>query len=578
MSFNLQRTFEDLLKPPTHLQKLIDQACSVDRTRPDLSLNLEICDYVNRKKANNPHEAVFSLLPYINSRIPKQALIALNLLDNLVKNCGHAVHYQIASKDFLNQLVRRFPEFQPSTSNPVQQKILEMLQEWRFSLCENSRYKEDLTKIKDMCNLLQRKHWRLPKPSSNNTAVILGPQNTIRSQSELENEDLEAMQAKLQELLRRATPHDLREANKLVKIITGYERSSNKYDYDKQFSDELDALETKVELLKEMISVLEVGEYLDETGMSLLSACISNVNKIRQLTANYKDALETLEVDGTQEDSEEYCKFSSTTISSHPPQPYFFYFYLNCLAILYYPSKYLLLTSQNIYHSIAHLYNRLHNLHSSLIEVIQANNDLENGIKPVFKESDDSDQFLIQLGDNDDDLNSNQNGNADLISSPSNQNEKKNPLNDLLGLDFNTNPVVSTINKANSQPFNLQPTNAPMWNQSGSLQNLSGMTSTPTPSQTQQMPSTSTSTSAFNHPAPTPATSLYAPKAQKAPAKPKDLFDFSDMMNTSVLSAKSAPSSQPKQPSTNLQATNQTHQNASSLNTSNQDTDSLIDL
>ncbi|OMJ16006.1 putative ADP-ribosylation factor-binding protein [Smittium culicis] len=528
MSFNLQRTFEDLLKPPTHLQKLIDQACSVDRTRPDLSLNLEICDYVNRKKANNPHEAVFSLLPYINSRIPKQALIALNLLDNLVKNCGHAVHYQIASKDFLNQLVRRFPEFQPSTSNPVQQKILEMLQEWRFSLCENSRYKEDLTKIKDMCNLLQRKHWRLPKPSSNNTAVILGPQNTIRSQSELENEDLEAMQAKLQELLRRATPHDLREANKLVKIITGYERSSNKYDYDKQFSDELDALETKVELLKEMISVLEVGEYLDETGMSLLSACISNVNKIRQLTANYKDALETLEVDGTQEDSEEYCK--------------------------------------------------LHNLHSSLIEVIQANNDLENGIKPVFKESDDSDQFLIQLGDNDDDLNSNQNGNADLISSPSNQNEKKNPLNDLLGLDFNTNPVVSTINKANSQPFNLQPTNAPMWNQSGSLQNLSGMTSTPTPSQTQQMPSTSTSTSAFNHPAPTPATSVYAPKAQKAPAKPKDLFDFSDMMNTSVLSAKSAPSSQPKQPSTNLQATNQTHQSANSLNTSNQDTDSLIDL
>ncbi|OMJ10240.1 hypothetical protein AYI69_g10324, partial [Smittium culicis] len=226
------------------------------------------------------------------------------------------------------------------------------------------------------------------------------------------------------------------------------------------------------------------------------------------------------------------------------------------------------------------LYNRLHNLHSSLIEVIQANNDLENGIKPIFKETDDSDQFLIQLGDNDDGLNASQNGNTSFISSPSSQNEKKNPLNDLLGLDFNTNPALPTINKANSQPFNLQPTNGPMWNQSGSLQNLSGMTSTPTPSQTQQVPSASTS--AFNHPAPAlapaPTNNVYAPTAQKAPAKPKDLFDFSDMMNTSVLSAKSAPPSQPKQPATNSQATTQTHQNATALNSSNQESDSLIDL
>ena len=32
------------------------------------------------------------------------------LLDNCVKNCGYPFHLQIATKEFLNELVRKFPE------------------------------------------------------------------------------------------------------------------------------------------------------------------------------------------------------------------------------------------------------------------------------------------------------------------------------------------------------------------------------------------------------------------------------------------------------------------------------------
>ncbi|PVU99701.1 hypothetical protein BB560_005462 [Smittium megazygosporum] len=399
MSFNLQQALDDLLKPPTKLQSMIDQACSLDRTRQDLALNLEICDYVNQKKANNPHEAVFSLLPYINSKSQKQALLALGLLDNLVKNCGHAVHFQIASKDFLNSLVRKFPEFQP---------------EWRYTLCENSRYKEDLVKIKDMCNLLKRKRWRFPEYCSDNSAIILGPQNTVKSQQELENEDLEAMQAKLQELLRRATPHDLREANKLMKIITGYERTSKKFDYDKQFSDELDSLETKAELLKDIIQNMDPYERLDETGQELASACVSNINKISKLTDEYKLALEDLDLDESNNDSEEY-----------------------------------------------HIYTRLNTLHSLLVEVIKAVNDIGNGIPPSFTENVQS-ESLIMLGDDEDDgassniASSSMQNTPDLLSQNPSEAKTKNVKADLLGLDFmdatsSASPILAPL-KSSSNP------------------------------------------------------------------------------------------------------------------------------
>ncbi|OLY78318.1 putative ADP-ribosylation factor-binding protein [Smittium mucronatum] len=355
-----------------------------------------------------------------------------------------------------------------------------MLQDWRYSLCENSRYKDDLTKIVDMVNLLKRKHWRLPKPSNDNTAIMLGPQNTVKSQSELESEDLEAMQAKLQELLRRATPHDLREANKLMKIITGYERTSNKYDYDKQFSDELDGLETKVELLKDMISVLESGDRLDETGMEIMSVCISNVNKIRQLTADYKEALDNLEVDDSQQDSEEY-----------------------------------------------YIYNRLFNLHSALVEVIQANNDLENGILPVFSTVDESDQFLIQLGDDNEHSATHHDAESTATPTASVVPEKKSVTSDLLGLDFSNTAAAPTINKPIIQPTNTVPTNGATWNQPGNYQNFRGMSNTPLassafPPQNFLIPS---------------STSSSTQTSKKEPVK--DLFDFSDMMNSSILAGKS---------------------------------------
>lgn len=104
-------------------------------------MNIELGELIVKKKANrcvrprlaqttliacSAREACHSLLTYINSRNPNQCLLALNTLDFLVKNCGYPIHLQISTKEFLNELVRRFPERPPMVTGRVMGRILEV--------------------------------------------------------------------------------------------------------------------------------------------------------------------------------------------------------------------------------------------------------------------------------------------------------------------------------------------------------------------------------------------------------------------------------------------------------------------
>lgn len=79
------------------------------------------------------------------------------LLDILVKNCGYPFHLQISTKEFLNELVRRFPERPPTFPPPPMKKILELVHEWKNTICVTSKHKEDLVHIRDMHRLLSYK-------------------------------------------------------------------------------------------------------------------------------------------------------------------------------------------------------------------------------------------------------------------------------------------------------------------------------------------------------------------------------------------------------------------------------------
>ncbi|OAF99652.1 VHS-domain-containing protein [Paraphaeosphaeria sporulosa] len=248
--------------PTSQLQRFILNACDPQNFEPNLALNLEISDLINTKKGSTPREAAVTIVHYVNHRNQNVALLALNLLDICVKNCGYPFHLQISTKEFLNELVRRFPERPPVHPTRVQNRILELIEEWRQTICQTSRYKEDLGFIRDMHRLLSYKGYVFPEVRREDAAV-LNPSDNLRSAEEMEEEEREAQSAKLQELIRRGGPQDLQEANKLMKVMAGYD-TRNKTDWRAKAAEEVSRIQQKAKILEEMLQGYKPGDEIKE--------------------------------------------------------------------------------------------------------------------------------------------------------------------------------------------------------------------------------------------------------------------------------------------------------------------------
>ncbi|KAK9247226.1 VHS domain-containing protein [Lipomyces tetrasporus] len=246
--------------PPerSRLSRLIDRACDPSHIEPNLSLNIEIADAINEKKGNSAREAASQIVKLINSRSSAISILALALLDICVKNCGYPFHLQISRKEFLNELVRKFPERPPIRYTRTQQLILEAIEEWRETICQTSRYKEDLGYIRDMHRLLSYKGYTFPEINRDDAAV-LNPSDNIKSAEELEEEERDAQSAKLQELIRRGTPADLLEANQLMKVMAGYD-TEHRTDYRAKVAEDLAKIQRKAKLLDEMLDGVKNGD------------------------------------------------------------------------------------------------------------------------------------------------------------------------------------------------------------------------------------------------------------------------------------------------------------------------------
>ncbi|TKA79305.1 hypothetical protein B0A49_01535 [Cryomyces minteri] len=278
----------------TPLQRYIQNACDPQNFEPNLALDLEIADLINAKKGNAPREAAVAIVNYINHRNPNVSLLALSLLDICVKNCGYPFHLQISTKDFLNELVRRFPERPPIRATRVQNKILELIEEWRQTICKTSKYKEDLGFIRDMHRLLSYKGYVFPEVKREDAAV-LNPSDNLRSAEEMEEEERAAQSAKLQELIRRGGPHDLQEANKLMKVMAGYD-TRHKTDYRAKAAEEVGKIQQKAKILEDMLQRHQSGDEIKEGDVfeELANALASAQPKIQKMCEEELDDTEAV--------------------------------------------------------------------------------------------------------------------------------------------------------------------------------------------------------------------------------------------------------------------------------------------
>lgn len=278
----------------TPLQRYIQNAVDPQNYEPNLALDLEISDLINSKKGNAPREAAVAIVNYINHRNANVSLLALALLDICVKNCGYPFHLQISTKEFLNELVRRFPERPPIRPSRVQLKILEAIEEWRQTICQTSRYKEDLGFIRDMHRLLSYKGYMFPEVRREDAAV-LNPSDNLQSADEMEEEEKAAQSAKLQELIRRGGPEDLQEANRLMKVMAGYD-TKHKTDYRAKAAEEVGKIQQKARLLEERLQNFKAGDVVAEGDIfeELANALQSAQPKIQRMCEEESDDQEAV--------------------------------------------------------------------------------------------------------------------------------------------------------------------------------------------------------------------------------------------------------------------------------------------
>lgn len=257
------------------LIRKIQRACKMTLPEPDIALNLDVADYINEKQGATAFDAASTIVKLINSRDTHTAVFALSLLDVLVKNCGYPVHLQISRKEFLNELVKRFPEHPPLRYSKVQRLILTAIEEWYQTICKHSPYKDDLTYIRDMRRLLKYKGYILPKIQAEDLAVMR-PTDQLKSVSEIQKEQEIAQAAKLEELIRSGKPDDLREANKLMKVMAGF-KEDNIVNAKQAINAELNKLKRKADLLNEMLNTsndteLQNNETIEELYSALKTA------------------------------------------------------------------------------------------------------------------------------------------------------------------------------------------------------------------------------------------------------------------------------------------------------------------
>lgn len=106
----------------------------------------------------------------------------------------------------------------------------------------------------------------------------------------MEEEEKAAQSAKLQELIRRGGPEDLQEANRLMKIMAGYD-TRQKTDYRAKAAEEVGKVQQKARLLEERLEEFKPGDTMTEGDVyeELASALQSAHPKIQKMCEEESD-------------------------------------------------------------------------------------------------------------------------------------------------------------------------------------------------------------------------------------------------------------------------------------------------
>ncbi|KMT06604.1 hypothetical protein BVRB_7g157720 [Beta vulgaris subsp. vulgaris] len=146
----------------------VDKATSELLVAPDWTMNIEICDFCN---SNHwlAKDVVKEVKRRLQTKNPKVQLLSLTLLETMVKNCGEYIHYHIAERKVLDEMIKLVKK---KADMHVRDKILVLLDSWQEAFGgPGGKYSQYFW----ACDELRRSGVNFPQRSPRSAPVITPP-------------------------------------------------------------------------------------------------------------------------------------------------------------------------------------------------------------------------------------------------------------------------------------------------------------------------------------------------------------------------------------------------------------------
>uniref|UniRef100_H2ZE20 Hepatocyte growth factor-regulated tyrosine kinase substrate n=1 Tax=Ciona savignyi TaxID=51511 RepID=H2ZE20_CIOSA len=115
-----------------------DKATSNLLLEPDLDSMLQLCDMIRGGDVKAKEAAAVMKMRVIEETNPHVQLFAVHVLDTAMKNCGEAIHSEMLTDKYLEQLKELVRN---SKADAVKNKLLDMIQGWAVASQHNSDFK-----------------------------------------------------------------------------------------------------------------------------------------------------------------------------------------------------------------------------------------------------------------------------------------------------------------------------------------------------------------------------------------------------------------------------------------------------
>lgn len=153
--FHDTSTLSTMFRAPNPFEELVNKATDENLTTENWELNLELCDRLASNDESDARKCMAAIQKRVVHRNANVQLYAITLTDTLSKNCGDAIHHEIASRAFMHTLSKVVRD--PSTHNLVKQRILRTLLSWR----DEYKHDDTLGLVADTVNDLREDFYEL---------------------------------------------------------------------------------------------------------------------------------------------------------------------------------------------------------------------------------------------------------------------------------------------------------------------------------------------------------------------------------------------------------------------------------